>query len=89
MLDAHLDHFLKWACGWGYNSIIDVLALQTGNPPEKARMVPKSQNGASACNTSVEEANSQLPGALCQSRRDPVAKYEVAGGLGATPEVVL
>lgn len=78
MLDAHLDHFLKWACGWGYNSIVEVLALQTRNPPEKARY------GAIACNTSVEEANRQLPGGSL-----PVAKYEVAGSLGATPEVVL
>lgn len=47
----HLDHFLKWACNWGYNSIVEVLALQIGNPPEKARY------GATTCNTSVEEAS--------------------------------
>lgn len=87
MLEEHLDHFLRQACSWGDSSVVKVLALPTELTRKKPDMVPLLVIPALRKPTGRSLGLSSQP--MRVPMRDPVSKYTVAGGLGATPEVVL
>lgn len=85
--EEHLDHFLRQACGWGDSSVVKVLALPRELTRKKPDMVPLLVIPALRKPTGRSLGLSSQP--MRVPMRDPVSKYTVAGGLGATPEVVL